>query len=323
MKKSLLLLGIMMFVFMAAANALTDANTDLINITLNYPINNLYISTGSAGNDAMLTFNVSVAWTTPMNITNATFVFSRSGTADRRFTNTTTTINGSRTTGTTGDFLVNISASQLAEGIYTVLAEIRNSSNSADNDNAVNSSSVSFGIDRAGPGVQIRVPLQGSTIVPNNNFVTIEYIPTDANLGNCSASINNQNQMSSTSGTISPNVSSGIINRFYNYFGNDNTSARIVIECIDLAGSKGNSANLTFNVLLGAMSPALRQQMMQQAAGGGGVASQQLQQASSGFTAASQDAISEARTSFQNYAWIYAVAAIALFLVIFRKKIFK
>ena len=160
-------------------------------------------------------FNATVRWNTgTLNITNVSFVFTS---GSERFVFTNTTPNGTRNggaAGLSGDFGYTIAASSLTANLqYTVRVEIRNTTNLG-NDGAVNSSFILYTMDSSAPVVQISSPLKGSTVIPSSDVVTFEYTPTDANFGNCSLSLNNNVAKASASDGVSPNISSGVLNRF-------------------------------------------------------------------------------------------------------------
>lgn len=292
-------------------------NSTNINVTLNSPPLDHFTT-----NDNGFVLNVSVYRTSAMNITNVTFIFVL-GSNTTRFINST--INGTNyvTQTARGDFTYNITNAGLTEGIWNVTVEVRNATEVSNKDTSLNTTSFLLGIDRTGAAIQIQEPLSGSTVVPNNNYVTVAYVPTESNLGNCSLHLNNQLVTSSTSGSISPNVTSGLTNKFNAYFGADNTSVRVAVSCIDLAGvgSSSNSLNnFTFNVLLGTISYAVRQ--LQQGGGGDVVPTTQPSQQSQSFSLASPPSanISQYATHLQQWGWVYAFAVIITLIIIYRKK---
>lgn len=252
MKKSIFLLSIL-FLFLVIiiqdVYAILDADTNLTNITLNYPaINNTYnFSTGGV----RLRLNITVAWTTPMNITNVTWFLIR-GTNTTTFINATngsTIINGTRTSTTTGDFVINITFGDIAEGNYNVIVEVRNDSDARSVETAINSSRVSFVIDRTPPVINLERPQDRISLSPTEGKIVWEYTPTETNLGNCTLFLGGNRQQSSTSGTIFPNVTTGVINKFGTRFSSDNTSLIWLVECTDLAGQRANSSSRTINVM--------------------------------------------------------------------------
>ena len=246
--KTSLILPILFILFAMPALAVLDSDTDDVNITINYPRNNEY----NASSIVNLVLNATVRWAgssngRDMNITNGTFYFIVG-------TNTTTyvnsTVNGSRTSLTGGDFTVNITYGEIAPRTYTVIFEARNASDTASPSSSINSSSITFTIDRTNPVITIQQPNQGQTVsAKGTGLVTIEYTPTDTNLGNSTYYINGVRQTSSTSGTTSPNITSGSRkNTFTKVFGSNNNSVTLRVEITDLAGLKTNSSTITFNV---------------------------------------------------------------------------
>lgn len=310
-------LNLMLLIACVAALALAfPSNATITGCGLNVS-DQIYVQ-GAAGSS--FKFNATGTWAgSASNITNVTFIFT--GATTLRITNST--VNGSKTTGassTTGDFTYTLGVGNLSEGAHTVIAECRNTSSTADaGTNSVNSSSITFTVDRSDTSAVITNPLSGSTVIPSSNYVTFEYTPTDTNLANCSLHLNNVNVKSSTSDTITPNATSGQNNRFTNKFGADNSSVRVAVSCIDLSGRDGGSNNFTFTVLLGGTTAAAKQ--AQAAAAGGG----------SGFTAASQlqdraaltQSQVKASTHLQQYGWIYIVAIVLLIALAIRFKWFK
>ena len=328
MKKIMLILLIMMALMAIPALAILDADTIGVNITFNLPTNNSYNSSGSTVTNFLL--NVSVSWqgvnlggaTTGMNMSNSTFIFTK-GTNVTTFYNNTASINGTKTTVSTGDFYFNISYGNLSEGTYDVHFVIYNETTAPVTDtNQINSSKIQFTVDRSGGSVVISNPYLGSTVVPNANTVAFDYVPTEPNLGNCSIHLNNRLVKETTSGTITPNVTSGLSQRFTHPFPADNSSVRVAIRCTDLAGNPSATSqlnNFTFNVLIGGVPPAVRQQLIS-GAGGGGFAPQKQQPAFSGVNLGSSAAAQKASTHLQTWAWAYAIVVIGVLIYAFRKK---
>lgn len=325
MKKIILPFLALMVLMSISAFAVITSVTINVDPRTGFIANNQYNSSG-ASNDLSVSLNASGAWTNPTNATNMTWIFT-SSTNTYRFTNGT--INGSRSSTTTGDWTFNISISQLAEGTYTVIAELRNSTEVSDKANSLNSSSVLFTIDRSSPGVTISTPYSGSTVVPNSNLVSFDYTPTDTNMGNCSFFLNNQNIGGSKSGTTSPNASSGLVSRFTYPFSNDNNSVRVAVNCIDLAGLRTASNaqnNFTFNVLAGALSPAQRQAQIAESGRGSSFAVTPLAQnnampGTGGFSASGQSSAGSGFSgNLQNYGWMYLVGIIIITALIYRFK---
>lgn len=224
-----------------------EAFAAISSVTINYPANNQFNSSSTG----TITLNASVVWTGTTNVTNLTFWFR--GTNNTAFGFTNSTINGSRGTTLGGDFLVNISSSTLNEGAYTMIAEARNDSDVAGTGNptqSLNSSSITFTIDRTIPVVSLNRPQIGETQTPNSGIITFEYTPTETNLGNCTLYLFGQAVTSSTSGTTNSNVSTGNVNRFTKSFPSDNNSVSWLVGCKDLAGQFANSTARTLNVLV-------------------------------------------------------------------------
>lgn len=213
-------------------------------VTLNQPTNNVYNFSNST---ADIVLNATIVWTDPTNVSNVTFIFTNGATVFR-FTNSTT--NGSRTSVTTGDFTFNISSSALTEGVYTVVAEARNMTDTAITGNALNSSSVSFGIDRTYPIISLSRPQDRTSQSPNSGVIIFEYTPTELNLGNCTISVSaGGGGRSTTSGTTSPNITSGAVNTFKLPYASDVKDIIWAVSCRDLAGLVGNSSSRTLSVL--------------------------------------------------------------------------
>ena len=247
---SLILISLLFALFFTLSTyAILDANTGLVNITINYPVNFSYNGSGLSGADVVLNLNATVTWTSPMNITNVTFIFIQGTTYTRFFNNT---INGSRTTTTSGDFKVNISASQLTENKFDVIVEARNDSEVGTTSAQINSTTITFTIDRTNPSVTIQQPAQGETVsAKGTGKVIIDYTPTDTNLGNATYYIEGVPQTSSTSGTTSSNLTSGSRkNTFTKVFATNNNSIDLIVEITDLSGRKTNSSTTTFNVFV-------------------------------------------------------------------------
>lgn len=323
MKKVILIMMVMMALMAVLAIAILDADTIGVNITLNLPTNNSYNSSGNSVTNFLLNATVAFAGgANGMNVSNGTWVFA-AGTNVTNFYNGTASMNGSvKTTLSIGDFFFNLSYGNISEGTYTVHFVVYNETTApVTNTNQINSSKVQFTIDRSGGSVVISTPLSGSTVVPNANVVTFEYTPVETNLGNCSLNLNNQLVKSSTSGTITPNVTSGVLQRFYQPFGDDNLTVRLAIRCIDLAGNPSISSqlnNFTFNVLIGGMSPAVRQQLA--SGGGGGFMPQKQQPTFSGVRLGSNAAVRQASTHLQTWAWAYVITIAGILIYAYRKK---
>jgi len=321
MRKMSFILGLIAVLMIIPAFAVLDADTDNVNITLQFPTDKTY-NTATGVKEIILVANVSwngaSAAAAGMNITNGTFVFRSPTGVETYFINNT--INGSRTSIISGNFTVNVSGFNFSEIAYTVHFVAWNESTAGyQDDNTINSSKVTFTFDRSNPSAVISTPLVSSTVVPNNNIVTFEYTQTDTNAANCSLHLNDQLVKSSTSGTTTANATSGILQRFTQSFGADNSSVRVAIDCLDLAGLRTTSSqlnNFTFSVVLGSISPAQRQQLY--SGGGGGYIQQPSQPAFSGVSQSA--AVQQASTHLQKWAWAYVISIAAAGLYAFRKK---
>lgn len=244
--KKIILMPVIFLLMLLPVMAVLDADTDLVNITLNFPINNVYNSSG-VDNDVYFILNATVNYAPPMNLTNVSFILFV-GTNYTRYTNST--INGSRTVaGSLGDWIFNISAQNLSEGSYTVVAEAHNSTEWSNPQTAINSSSITFTIDRTAPVIALERPQNGISLTPQEGNIRFDYRPTEVNLGNCSLYLAGRRAQSSTSGTTSPNVSTGSTNSFTTRFGGNNQSLSWNVECVDLAGLRANATARTINVL--------------------------------------------------------------------------
>lgn len=327
MKKLPILLMVVMLVMVSSAFALLSTITINIDSQTAFVKQGNYNSSGS-GNDVMLRFNATATWTDPTNVTNVTFYLYQGSNLTNilnytKFVNSTT--NGSRTSVTAGDFSFNISASRLAEGTYTIIAEARNNSDTIEPSGAINSSSITFTIDRTNPSVLISNPLSGSTVVPSTGTtVTFEYTPSDSNMGNCSLHLNNQPVTSSNTITTSANATSGQLSRFSQQFSKDNNTVRLAIRCSDLAGlptSSNAQNNFTFSVLLGSVPYAV-QQLYSGSAGLSTPASTPASSSSAGFVAAPQESSSSSinyTTHLQKYGFIYVIFIVIIAAFAIRK----
>lgn len=101
--------------------------------------------------DAYYIFNVSVVWTDPTNITNVSVW------AGSTQLCTNSTVNGSRTSSTTGHFICNGTLSGLSEGLFSLIAEARNDTSTSNLASSKNSSSQNFRIDRSSPTCSITI----------------------------------------------------------------------------------------------------------------------------------------------------------------------
>lgn len=328
MKKINLIWILGILVLLPLANALTSPTTGL-NVTLNFPTNLLYNNSNDA--TVYLFLNATASWSgqvsagnAGMNATNVTWWFTRGATIQSYGNGT---INGSRTSSTSGDWKFNLSTNSLGEGSWTVVAEVRNSTDGIATESSVNSSAITFVIDRTSPSIVLNEPYSGSSVVANNEQVTFKYTPTDTNFGNCSLHVNNQNVKSSTSGNTVSNVTSGNSNTFTNRFENDNNSVRSVIQCIDLAGNYGNSQNITFNIIKGAIAPVIRQLQYAEAAGQAPslqASSGNANNIAGGLAAAPSSGMIgnfDVQAHLQNYGYLYVIGILVIGgLYAFRKK---
>ena len=241
--------------FSLSSFAMLDSETDYVNITIVLPTNNSYNSSGASVTNFLLNATVQrQGGANGMNLSNGTFYFIL-GTNITKYINTT--INGSQSSTAAGNssFTFNISYGNLSEGTYTVYFVVRNETTApVSNINEINSSKIAFTIDRTNPLITLQRPITGSSVTPSANILTLEYTPIDTNFGNCSLFINGVRQTSSTSNTFTPNVSSGVINRFYTNYSSSDSSESWLIECRDLAGLVSNSTASTYNVAFGTAS---------------------------------------------------------------------
>lgn len=307
----LFLVFAIMAVLSLSANALM--NTDC---SFNNPVNNQFNKSTSA--DFIL--NCSVTWTAPTNITNMTYWFIPASN-NTPYSYTNNTINGSRTTTTSGDFLIRINTNDFAAGRYTVIAETQNATDRADPATSRNSSAITIGIDNSIPGVRIINPLSGSSVLPSGNEVTFQYIPDDANIANCSLSLNSQEVKSDTTGTINPNVTTGATGSFRYKFESDNASVRVAIRCEDLAGqftTSNSQNNFTFNTILGGVTAAMKQSASSGAATG--IISDPKFSSLPSNKLVSQPV---SQTFIEKYAWVAAIAVILFAAFAIKFKWFK
>lgn len=136
---SLLLSVILALFIMPISSALIST------ITINNPTSTIQT------NDATFIFNVSVVWTDPTNVTNMTIWL------DNTKICTNNTVNGTRISATTGQFLCTGTLSSLSAGTYTLRAEARNDSLETTTASSANSSSQNFIIDRTSPTMRINI----------------------------------------------------------------------------------------------------------------------------------------------------------------------
>lgn len=256
MKKLFLLPFIFLMLALPFSYAVLDADTTLINITINYPTDNLYNASGGATSSVPFIFNISVKWSPIMNITNGTLAFV-DGTNITYFVNTS--INGSAINvgglQTLADWKFNISASTLREGDYTVYAVVYNESTSpVDNANQINSSKITFTIDRANPSVVLESPQGGSSLSPSEGYITFTYTPTDPSLSNCTLFPSSGGTMATRSDGIVPNVTSGKVATFKKAYSSDVNDLIWAVGCLDLAGNFGNSSTRTIDILVSGFS---------------------------------------------------------------------
>ena len=255
--KKLIIIPFLMILAMSFAFAVLDSDSDYVNITFNYPTDKIYNSSaGPLHTNLKLPVNITVAFSSAsagMNITNITYVFTQGTNVTLFFNNT---INGSRTSTKAGDFTIqNLSFGNLSEGTYDFHVVVWNTSTSGySNAFTINSSKITFVLDRTSPSIVLERPSSGQTLTPSNQFITFEYTPRDTNFGNCSIYAGGRKQTSSTSGTTNSNVSSGGLNKFSLKFTGDNASMPWLVECMDLAGNVANSSANTLNVLVSGSS---------------------------------------------------------------------
>ena len=251
MKKIMSLLVFFMIILLSSLSYSATDDMTSANITINFPTDLTYnFSTGST---PLPRLNATVRWNAnTKNITNVSFIFT-SGTTRFVFTNTTMNGTGGAIAGNqNGSFTYTINANNLTANLaYTVRVEIRNSTELG-NDAAVNSSAITYTLDSINPSITIQQPAQGETVsAKGTGIFLIDYTPTDTNLGNATYYIEGIPQTSSTSGTTSPNLTSGSRkNTFTKFFGTNNDSIDLIIEITDLAGGKTNSSTTTFNVFV-------------------------------------------------------------------------
>mgnify|MGYP001611021593 FL=1 len=188
--------------------------------------------------------NVSVGWSAPTNITNIT-LYVINGENISKFYNHTT--NGSRSTTLGGDFRINIS---LSEGTYTLIAEAANVSEIDGSDyKFLNSSPIIFTFDKTFPVASLERPHNKEGVTPSDGIITLEYTFTEANAGNSTLYVDGARIKSSTSGSINPNVSTGLTNKFTRRYAADDSSESWLIEITDLAGNKANSSASIYSVI--------------------------------------------------------------------------
>ena len=253
----------LMMLILALTFALaTSTNAIIDSCTLNNPQNNQY-------DGGLIRYNVTAVWTNKSmpsgraNITNVTITVGSTVYANSTINGTKTNISlasGSANVDTfAGDFTFTISSSQLqADRSYGVFATCYNHTLD-DGAVSINSSNNTYTIDNINPTVTIQSPSAGQTIsAKGTGLVLIEYTPIEVNLGNSTYYINGERQTSTTSGTTSPNITSGSRkNTFTKIFGGNNNSITLRVEATDLAGLKTNSSTTTFNVFReGAAEPA-------------------------------------------------------------------
>ena len=311
--KKLIILPLIFILSLISALAILDANTIGVNITLNFPTNNSYNSSGNSVTNLRL--NASVAWVggaNGMNVSNGTFVFA-SGTNVTNFYNGTASLNGTLTTTSTGDFFFNISYGNLSEGTYDVHFVIYNETTApVSTTNQINSSKIRFTIDRTTPVIALERPQNAISLTPSNGFIIFEYTPTETNLGNCSLFLGNNRITASTSGTINSNVSTGQINKFSQSFKGDNASLSWNVECVDLAGLRANGTSRTVNVLSSGFSNIV-------GAGGGVTTSagkEYLVEGGKTLAVGSQNQLPVVKkgTFLKQYGWLIALVAVVAIL---------
>jgi len=303
---------------------LPSANANINSCTLNIPAANQY-------DNGLIKLNATAIWDNATNLTAVNFTLIGTST----FTFANNTINGTSTnssagaTAIKGDFTFTINTSNVpSDDSYSVVARCRNNTSPLANNSELNATARTYVIDTRKPSIQLNEPYQGSTVVPNNDFVTFKYTPSEANLGNCSLHVNNVNVKSTTSVTTSSNVTNGQPNSLLNRFGADNTSVRAVIECVDLAGLVGDSNNITFNVMQGYIAPAIKLLQAQEA--GGAAASLPSGSSNSGNLLGGLKNVdaninsAAVNSHLQAYGWMYVAGILGIGLIYYyRKKLFK
>lgn len=244
--KKLILLSLLFVFFLLP-------NMNAINCTMNVPDANIF-DIGTLN----LTVNVTANWEgAAQNVTNATVTIGTVTFNNGTVNGTLPKTDGGGTAGK-GDFTFTINSSALSTGSLTAYATCYNSTSALDGSTSRNSSSVTYTVDRTNPLVTIQNPAQGQTVsAKGTGRVQIDYTPTDTNLGNSSFFINNLIVSSSTSGSTSPNITSGSPkNSFSTVFGSNNNSITLKVLIRDLGGRETNSSEVTFSVFrAGAAEP--------------------------------------------------------------------
>lgn len=161
-----LMLALMLFVLPSAMALLSS-------VTINNPVTNQQIRTSTT-----FDFNISVVATNPTNTTNMTVWFGSTAVG------LNSTINGSRTSPTSYDFIVHANLAGISEGSYTVKAEARNDSDTITPASSLNSSSITIVIDRTSPVCQVGI---SRTKIAPKQLIEVTCTPTDSNTINTSA----------------------------------------------------------------------------------------------------------------------------------------
>ena len=239
MNKKIILLMLSLLIlslFSLSANAVGDCN-----ITVG-PSSGAFMNSQTA-----LLVNISGSKFGIENITNATLTI-----GSTVYNSSPSGKNGSSTDGSTINFGWHIDISTLSEGAKTVYATCFNSTSYNEPDSAENSTSFTWNLDFTSPSVVIHQPTQGSTVqVDTANKISMEYTPTDTNLGNITIYLEGSPNSKATSDTTSPNstVLTGVRNKLALIFTADATNQDAILEVADLAGNKINSSTRTFGAL--------------------------------------------------------------------------
>lgn len=248
-RKSLImaLMGLFLISFLITPDVLGAISS----VTLNVPTANDYKS------DQNFIGNVTVIWTKWTNITNVTMWFV-CGTNATPYSNGT--INGSSNATADGDNLVleggwtfNLTATNLSECSYSVIAEARNQSAASNVNSSKNSSARTFVIDRSNVSILLTNPNNYETIIPTDDMVTFYYTPTDTNLANITLYLNSVPDSKATSNTIGSNATSGVINVLRSKITTGGTKTWL-LEGLDLAGNRRNSTSRKVIILLASAS---------------------------------------------------------------------
>ena len=170
MTRKIMILPALIFALMLFI--LPSAMALLSTVTINNPVTNQQIRTSTT-----FDFNISVTTTNPTNTTNVTVWFGSTAVG------LNSTINGSRTSPTSYDFIVHANLASISEGSYTVKAEARNDS-SIQPAGSLNSSSITIIIDRTPPVCQVGI---SRTKIAPKQLIEVTCTPADSNTINTSA----------------------------------------------------------------------------------------------------------------------------------------